>query len=109
MKSFYYKPTNATNKSECFELENYNKIIDKIEKDEKLNDDEKNFLYILATRNIVFKYEKIANLYACSDKVFQEYLEELHSVIVDENKAILKGYLNYFKNYEEMIKEIVNE
>lgn len=74
-----------------------------------LSDDEKRFLYIAATRHIVFNYQKIADFYAHSSKEMQYFIERSALVIIDFNKAFEYGYIKlaheianqYFDNYGE--------
>jgi len=58
-----------------------------------LSDDEKKFLYIAATRHIVFNYEKIADYYSHSSKEMQQFTERSALVIIDFEKAIELGYV----------------
>ena len=58
-----------------------------------LNKEHKEFLKLSATRHIVFNYEKIADMYAHSEKQMQEHMENSALVIIDFEKAIELGYV----------------
>lgn len=74
-----------------------------------LPDEEKRFLFILATRHIVFNYEKIADFYAHSNKDIQYFIERSAAIVIDFDKAYSYKYVQlandianqYFKEYGE--------
>ena len=70
---------------------------------------QKYLLSLLASRQIEFKYNKLADYYASADQHMKEYLEKLHLVIVDDKRAIETGLFEYFNKYEELVKEVVDE
>lgn len=102
-KPIYEIKNENPNINDVYDINKYNELIEDINKS-NLSDDEKDFLRLASTRHIVFNYEKIAELYACSSKEFQELMEDNALIIIDFNKAIELGYiqLNDFitKNYE---------
>lgn len=59
----------------------------------KINEDEKNFLFMAATRHLVFNYENIADYYSHASKEMQELMEKSALVIIDFEKAIEYGYV----------------
>lgn len=58
-----------------------------------LEEEEKQFLRVAASRHIVFDYAKIANFYAHSSPECQELMEDNALVIIDFNKAIENGFV----------------
>lgn len=106
MEKFYYETNKIVNKSDCFNLEYYQEAVNKIINDISLTEEEKQFLLILASRQIIFKYENLANYYDKAGEKIRTYLEELHAVVVDKDKAILRGYIKYQNDYNDYIKEL---
>lgn len=93
--------------NKCMDLSEYIRLTDLINADKRLSMEQRNFFKLIATRFIVFKYEKLADLYASSDVIMQEWLEKLKCVIVDNDSAIKNGYFDYFDNYNKLLKGIV--
>lgn len=108
---FYYEPhLDMTDKNKCMDLAQYLELVNAIDHDNSLTQNDKNFFKILATRFIVFKYEKLADLYASTkDANIKRWLEALKCVIVDTDKAIEAGYFNYLKEYSMLLEDIVDE
>lgn len=73
-----------------------------------LNDEEKEFLRLAATRHIVFDYSKIADYYAHSSKEMQELMEKSALVIIDINDAIANGYAKLDKRLTEYAQNSYN-
>jgi len=75
----------------------------------KLSNEEKEFLYIAASRHIVFNYSKIADYYASSNTEMQQLMERSALVIIDFEKAIQYGFAklndditqHYLNEYDE--------
>ena len=109
MSEFYYEPKKSGHIEKCVDVEEYHKILNELNKDTQLSAEQKEFLRILATRFIVFKYEKIADYYANTDSHMQEWLEKERCVIVDNDKAMKNGYFEYLEDYNSLLEEIVNE
>lgn len=109
--SIYYEPKadKFTGLDDCVVVEEYNRFISEINKDKNLSFQEKQFLNLIATRFIEFKYEKIADLYSTSRAEFREWLEKLRCVIVDKDSAIKNGYFKYLADYNELLKEVVSD
>jgi hypothetical protein len=108
---FYYEPhLDMTDKNKCVDLTEYLELVKAIDGDSSLTTNDKNFFKILATRFIVFKYEKLADLYASTkDANIKRWLEALKSVIVDTDKAIESGYFKYLNDYSMLLEDIVDE
>lgn len=69
-----------------------------------VSEEEKQFLYMAATRHFQFNYSLIAEYYAHASKEMQELMEQSALVIIDFEDAIKNGYtqlLNRFKEIEE--------
>lgn len=77
---------------ELYDKTKFELLIEQIESS-SLNKEHKEFLKLAATRHIVFNYEKIADMYAHSDKQMQEHMENSALVIIDFEKAIELGYV----------------
>ena len=58
-----------------------------------LEEEEKQFLRVAASRHIAFDYAKIANFYAHSSPECQELMEDSALVIIDFNKSIENGFV----------------
>lgn len=108
---FYYEPhLDMLDKNKCVDLTDYLEFVKDIDHDAGLNAQDKNFLKILATRFITFKYEKLADLYASTkDDNIKHWLEKLKCVIVDTDSAIKNGYFKYLEDYSLLLEDIVNE
>lgn len=85
---------------EMVDISKYKELVREIEKS-NVSDEEKEFLKIAATRHIVFNYEEIANYYANSDKNMQELMENSALVIIDYNKAVELGYVQFVKDIQD--------
>lgn len=93
-----YEPT-STIKPEFNEMYNYEKAMKLILKIESANisEEEKRFLKMAAYRHVDFNYRAIAEFYCHSDKEIQELMEESALVIIDFNKAIENGFVEFTK------------
>ena len=105
-----YEPNNEKPLfSEVYSSEKFNELVEKIESS-SVYKEIKEFLKLAATRHIVFNYQKIADLYANSDKEAQELMEESALVIIDFKKAIEKGYVKISNEIEDkFLQEYGNE
>ena len=72
---------------------------------DKINELQKQFLLLAATRHLQFNYSKIAEYYAHQDKEMQQLMEDSALVIIDYDDAIRNGYVQLAKEIEEMIVE----
>ena len=72
---------------------------------DKINELQKQFLLLAATRHLQFNYSKIAEYYAHQDKEMQQLMEDSALVIIDYDDAIRNGYVQLAKEIEEMSVE----
>tara|TARA_Y100000385_G_scaffold281876_1_gene335411 strand:+ start:1100 stop:1831 length:732 start_codon:yes stop_codon:yes gene_type:complete len=91
------KPT----ENELYDLSKYNELVEDIEKS-NVSKEEKTFLKLSATRHIKFNYSKIADYYAHSEEGTQELIEDSALVIIDYDKAIEKGFVEVYRNIENL-------
>ena len=77
---------------ECYDPQKYLRMIRRID-NSNVNDEEKKFLKLAATRHIVFNFERIADYYASASKEMQELMEKSALVIIDFDKAIQEGFV----------------
>lgn len=82
---------------EVYELFDDRKASELIERiaDSDAPEDVKEFLRLAAHRHVVFDYAKIAEFYAHADPEVQELMEESALVIIDFNKAIRQGFVDF--------------
>lgn len=73
--------------------------------EQDFEEDTKEFLRICCDRFTVFNFAKIAEFFAHQPKEVQEVMEKLALVIVDYNKAIENGFVEYKLSVEEMETE----
>ena len=107
--NFYYTPKKNSNIGKCVDITEYNELLQQIEADKMITKEEKSLLKLLATRFIIFKYEKLADYYATTHAGMQEWLEKMRCVIVDYNAAINNGYFKYNKDYSLLVRSLVND
>jgi len=79
-----------------FNKDKYNELIKKIETS-NIPEETKKFLRTAASRHIVFDYKNIADFYSHSDKEVQELMEQSALVVIDFNKAIENGFVDFNK------------
>jgi hypothetical protein len=77
--------------------------------DSELSEEDKDFLIVAAQRHVVFDYSKIADFYAHSDKTVQELMEDSALVIIDFNKAIEKGFVKLYEDFQELANRVLGE
>lgn len=100
-----YEPKNVKpDISELVDVEKYDKLIQAINKS-NINETEKIFLRLAATRHIVFNYGLIADYYAHSDKELQELMEQSALVILDFDDAVANGYVNLSNRLKDLISQ----
>lgn len=95
--------------NDTMDLTKYQEILNEINSDVLLPETQKYLLSLLATRQIEFKYSKIADYYINAEPRIKEYLEKLHLVILDKDRAIETGLFKYFEDYETLVGEVVDE
>jgi|TARA_R110000824_G_scaffold132891_1_gene295433 hypothetical protein len=87
--------------SELYDTKKYKELEAAIV-DSELSERDKDFLIVAAQRHVVFDYSKIADFYAHSDKPVQELMEDSALVIIDFNKAIEKGFVKLYEDFQEL-------
>lgn len=93
---------------ELCDLSKYKELLTNISLSD-LDNDEKEFLRLAATRHIVFNYAKIADYYAHAEPKTQRLMEQSALVILDIDDAIANGYVKLSKNIKKMLEENLNE
>jgi hypothetical protein len=97
-----YEPKNEPpNESELYNTSVYDNLIAEIESS-NLNQKEKEFLKLAATRHIEFNYRKLADYYAHANNEIQELMENSALVIIDYDKAIELGFVKLFQELETL-------
>lgn len=106
VESPIYEPTAAVAPaiSECVDLRKYEELYSEIDGAE-IDDEEKRFLKIAATRHIVFDYRNIAERYAHAPKEVQSLMEKSALVIIDFGSAIEEGFVKMSKRLQTLIPE----
>lgn len=100
--SIYYEPkiSSKVTPADCINNLQYDTFLKQIQQDKNLSVEESTMLKLLATRFLDFNYKKIADYYACTNMNMQRWLEKLRCVIVDEDKAIANGYIEFLRDYK---------
>lgn len=93
---------------ETYDDTKFKEIIEKIEAS-SLDKEYKEYLKLCATRHIVFNYQKIADLYAHSNKEAQELMEYSALVIIDFDKAIELGYVKLGDKLSEQYQTEIDD
>lgn len=98
-----YKPTGE--QPELTELFDNKKTIELITEIDKRNipDEVKEFLKLAAYRHVVFNYRNIAEYYCHCDKDIQDLFEQSALVIIDFDKAIENGYIEFVDRMKEIL------
>ena len=84
-----------------------NELISKIEKS-NIEDNIKEFLKLSANRFLTFNYENIAEFYCHQNKETQELMEDLALIIIDYEKAIANGLVDFSKKINELREDELN-
>ena len=74
----------------------------KLVEEQSFDEDTKEFLRICCDRFTVFNFAKIAEFFAHQSKEVQDVMEKLALVIIDYNKAIENGFVEYKLAVEDM-------
>lgn len=90
--------------SDLYDKEKYDKLIAEI-KNADIDEKDKNFLLLSASRFIVFNFKKIAEYYAHCEKNVQGLMEKLALVIIDYDDAIKNGFVNIRNEISDMFEE----
>lgn len=89
-----------------FDSTKYLHILKSIDENKSLNEKEKYFLKLAATRHIVFDFSKIADYYSHSEKEIQKEFEKSALVIIDYDQAIREGYVELQESvYEQYLED----
>lgn len=78
------------------------KLIELIESKNIKDDQLKNFLTLAANRFLTFNYENIAEFYCHQDKETQELMEDLTLIIIDLDKAINNGLVEFSEKINQL-------
>ena len=91
-----YEPTQdeAPSLSELYDTARYEELVDVIDSKD-LPDELDRFMRLAAQRHVIFDYENIAEYFAHADAETQELMELLTLVIVDYEKAVEQGFVNF--------------
>ena len=105
VESPIYTPNSTKpDENELVDIVKYNQLLNEID-NSNLNDKEKLFLKLSATRHLIFNYEKIADYYASSNKEVQKIMENHALIIIDFNRAIELGYVKLKEDIERLYRE----
>ena len=98
-----YDPTGRKPElNELYDSGKANKLIAEIEACEFLTDGEREFLTEAAKRHTVFYFDKIADYYAQSGKEVQGLMEASALVIIDFDKAVANGFVDFTKGIADL-------
>ena len=92
------------NLNDLYDDTKYQELMNKIN-GMQIDNDIKKFLILASTRFITFNYNKIAEFYAHSNKDIQNILEDLVLIIIDFNKAIEKGFIDFTDRFFNEVAE----
>jgi len=90
---------------ELFDARKADSLIAEIEQSEALCQGEKEFLIAAAKRHTVFYFNKIADYYAQSAPEIQRLMENSALVIIDFQKAIENGFVQFSKGIADLFDE----
>lgn len=91
--------------SELYTTTKADDLIQKLSEVSNLNPDVIAFLTAAARRHTRFNYEKIANYYAHAPKEVQVLMEDMALVIIDYEKAIESGYMDFSVEVDKLYDE----
>lgn len=99
-----YEPKEVTKKnSKLYDDKKYEELIKEISSS-GVSEKEKEFLFLSATRHIIFNYSNIADYYACiANEEMQSLMEKSALVIIDVEDAIANGYVRLSKRIDEIV------
>jgi len=104
-----YEPKNKKpHIMELYDKSKYDRLKNEISAS-TIPDEEKKFLYMAATRHIIFNYEKIADYYSHSTIEMQNLMERSALVIIDFEKAIQLGYVRLCEEIKSQYLEEYGE
>ena len=88
--------------SQLVQTEYFDKLMAEIDKAD-IPDKAKEFLRLSAYRHLRFDYTAIANYYARADPVVQDLMERSGLVIIDYNKALEYGFVEFSDTLKEIM------
>ena len=88
----------------CYDQQKYQRLLRLIDRS-TVNDEEKEFLRLAATRFVEFNYETIADYYVGASKEMQGLMEKLALVIIDFDRAIEDGFITLNKKMRELYEQ----
>jgi len=86
--------------SELYETSRYNELLEAIEAAD-VDGELVEFLKLAAQRHVIFDYENIAEYFAHANPELQELMELLTLVIVDYEKAVEQGFVDFAEDLTE--------
>lgn len=93
--------------NELVNVDRTKELINKINKS-NIDQDLKDFLTLAANRFLTFNYENIAEFYCHQNKETQELMEDLALIIIDYEKAIANGLVDFSKKINELREDELN-
>lgn len=101
-----YEPTaNMPEINELYDNVKAEELIAEIKKSDYLSESEREFLILAAYRHVVFNFSKIADYYANSEKHVQGLMERSALVIIDYDKAIANGFVEFLSGVRKQYAE----
>lgn len=99
-----YTPNTSTEVDESMlvNTEYFDKLMKEID-DAKISEKAKDFLRLSAYRHLRFDYTAIADYYAKADKTVQDLMERSGLVIIDYNKALEYGFVEFSNSLKEIM------
>lgn len=106
----HYEPSeNKPDISELCDKVKADRLIAEINASESLTDKEKEFLTLAAYRHVVFNFKKIADYYSNSSAEIQRIMENSALVIIDYEKAIEQGFVDFTNAITDLYQEDYEE
>lgn len=94
--------TKETTEEQLVDKEQFDKLISEIN-DAKIPEEARKFLILSAYRHLRFDYTAIADYYAKADKTVQDLMERSGLVIIDYNKALEYGFVEFSDSLKEIM------
>ena len=88
----------------CYDQQKYRRLLRLIDRS-TVNNEEKEFLRLAATRFVEFNYETIADYYVGASTEMQGLMEKLALVIIDFDRAIEDGFITLNKKMRELYEQ----
>ena len=94
--------TRETTEEQLVDTEQFDKLISEIN-NAKIPEEARKFLILSAYRHLRFDYTAIADYYAKADKTVQDLMERSGLVIIDYNKALEYGFVEFSDSLKEIM------